>query len=600
MCGIVGYIGKRNCLPILMEGLKNLEYRGYDSAGVAYLNNDEIKLVKSVGRIKNLINKIDEIDDMEKDSICGIGHTRWATHGKVNELNSHPHQVGNITIVHNGIIENYLEIRNFLKNKGYSFYGNTDTEIACAYIDYEYKNNLCKNMVKILNKCAAKFAGSYAIVVMVDSIKDKLFVLKKDSPLIIARGEDGNFIASDIMAFANETTEYVILEDLDIGIIDNNNILVYKGKKKKSLKYNSVDNNIIKENLGNYRHYMLKEINEQKILVDKWNDFYLDKLEDLVDLSKYDKIHILGCGTAYYAGLVGKYLLENYADIEANVFIASEYRYQKLFVNKKTLVIAVSQSGETADTLACIKRVKELGCKTLGIINVRNSSIARIVDEVIYTEACQEIAVASTKAYLSQIYTFSLLAVKIGIGKKILNKKLIIGEYKKLANLIDKMINLDYCLISRILSRQEHIFYIGRGIDYLSMLEGSLKIKEISYIHSLVIESGELKHGTISLIENGSCVVCLITDENLASKSINNIKEIKARGAYVILLVNRKIFNIIEKDIYDNIIIIEDVHEVIRPLINIIPLQLIAYYTALKKGCDIDKPRNLAKSVTVE
>jgi len=600
MCGIVGYIGKSRSLPILLDGLKKLEYRGYDSAGIAYFENEEIKLVKSVGRIKNLVNKINESIDSEIESTIGIGHTRWATHGKVNELNSHPHQVGEITIVHNGIIENYLELRDFLKKNGYSFYGNTDTEIACAYIDYEYKNSQCKDIIKVLNKCCSKFVGSYAIVVMIKSITDKLFVMKKDSPLIIAKGENENFIASDIMAFADKSTSYIILDDLEVGVITDKNISIYKDKKKKELSFNIIDTNLVSKDLGSYRHYMLKEINEQVELVNKWNDLYLDKLEELIDLSIYNKIHIIGCGTAYYSGLVGKYLLENYGDIEVNVFIASEYRYQKLFVDSNTLVIAVSQSGETADTLACIKRVKELGCKTLGIINVRNSSIDRAVDNVIYTEACQEVAVASTKAYLSQIYTFSLLAVKLGINNSKFSKDLIINEYKKLAKLIDKMINLDYCMISRILSKQENIFYLGRGIDYITMLEGALKIKEISYIYSCAIEAGELKHGTISLIENGTCVVCLITDEKLAGKTISNIKEVKSRGAYVILLVSNKLFNTIEKDAYDNIVVIDDVHEVIRPLINVIPLQLIAYYTALKKGCDIDKPRNLAKSVTVE
>ena len=596
MCGIVGYIGKKKCLPILIDGLKKLEYRGYDSAGIAYLDKNEIKLTKSVGRIKNLEDKIDS----NINTYMGIGHTRWATHGGVNELNCHPHHVGDITIVHNGIIENYLELKDFLLENKYSFYGDTDTEIACAYIDYEYKNSDTKDMIEILDKCFSKFIGSYAIVVMVKDFNDKLFVLKKDSPLIIARGDNDNFIASDILAFNNMTRDYIVLDDLEIGVVTRDNIEVYRDKTKKELIFEKTPDNIISGDNRGYQHFMLKEIIEQVELVDKWNNLYLDKIEDLIDLSDYKKIHIVGCGTAYHAGLVGKYLIENYSDIEIDVFIASEYRYQKLFVNEDTLVIVVSQSGETADTLACLKRVKELGAKTFGIVNVRNSSIARMVDEVIYTEALQEVAVASTKAYLSQIYIFSLLAFKQGIKNNTLDKNIINKEYKKLPKLIEDMINYNYDSISKRFSLQKDLFYLGRGIDYISMLEGALKIKEISYIHSNAMQAGELKHGTISLIEEGTCVLGLITDKNLSGKSVSNIKEVKSRGAYVVLLVSKDIIDTIDKSVYDEVIVIDNIHDIIRPLLNVIPLQLIAYYTALSKGCDIDKPRNLAKSVTVE
>ena len=596
MCGIVGYIGKKKCLPILIDGLKKLEYRGYDSAGIAYLDKNEIKLTKSVGRIKNLEDKIDS----NINTYIGIGHTRWATHGGVNELNCHPHHVGDITIVHNGIIENYLELKDFLLENNYSFYGDTDSEIACAYIDYEYKNSDTKDMIEILDKCFSKFIGSYAIVVMVKDFNDKLFVLKKDSPLIIARGDNDNFIASDILAFNNMTRDYIVLDDLEIGVVTRDNIEVYRDKTKKELIFEKTPDNIISGDNRGYQHFMLKEIIEQVELVDKWNNLYLDKIEDLIDLSDYKKIHIVGCGTAYHAGLVGKYLIENYSDIEIDVFIASEYRYQKLFVNEDTLVIVVSQSGETADTLACLKRVKGLGAKTFGIVNVRNSSITRMVDEVIYTEALQEVAVASTKAYLSQIYIFSLLAFKQGIKNNTLDKNIINKEYKKLPKLIEDMINYNYDSISKRFSLQKDLFYLGRGIDYISMLEGDLKIKEISYIHSNAMQAGELKHGTISLIEEGTCVLGLITDKNLSGKSVSNIKEVKSRGAYVVLLVSKDIIDTIDKSVYDEVIVIDNIHDIIRPLLNVIPLQLIAYYTALYKGCDIDKPRNLAKSVTVE
>ena len=523
-----------------------------------------------------------------------------ATHGMVNELNCHPHNVGDITIVHNGILENYLELKQLLLDNNYSFYGNTDTEIACAYIDYEYKNSNKNNILEVLDKCTKKFIGSYAMVVMIKDINDKLFVLKKDSPLIIGKGNNENFIVSDIIAFDNKVIEYTILDDLEIGVITKNNISIYKDNVKKDKSFIKLNNINETSELNNYKHYMLKEINEQVELVDKWNNIYLDKLDSLLDLSKYSKIHIIGCGTAYHAGLVGKYLIENYLDIEVNVYIASEYRYQKLFIDNNTLVIAVSQSGETADTLACVKKVKELGCYTLGIINVKDSAIARYVDEVIYTMAGSEISVASTKAYLAQIYVFSILAIKLGISNSKLDKEHIYDEYGQLPTLIKKMIDLDYTKVSNILAENNNIFYLGRGIDYISMLEGSLKLKEISYIHCNAIPAGELKHGSISLIEDAMPIVSLITDEFIYSKTISNIKEVKARGAYDILLVSNSISDKIDKDTYDEIIVIEDVNYLLRPLVSVIPLQLIAYYTALAKGCDIDKPRNLAKSVTVE
>ena len=598
MCGIVGFIGKKKSLPILINGLKRLEYRGYDSAGVAYLANDGINIVKAVGRIKDLENKL-KIDD---ESYMGIGHTRWATHGGVSEINSHPHCCGDIVIVHNGIIENYLEIKNFLLSKGYSFYGETDTEVAASYIDYEYKNSDSKDMIEVLSRCMKRFVGSYAIVVMVNAVVDKLFVMKKDSPLVILRGDEEAFIASDVSAYSKEASEYVVLNDLEIGIVSKNEITIYKDERKREIKFNKIDDEISDDDLAGFKHYMLKEINEESSLLKKWNEFYLDDLKNLnnlIDLGKFSRIHIIGCGTAYHAGMVGKYLIEIFSDTEVNVFIASEYRYQKLFIDEGTLVIAISQSGETADTLACIRRIKELGVKTLGIINVMNSSIARSVDEVIYTKAGTEVAVASTKAYLSQVYILSLLAVKLGIKNKLLDKT-IFDEYRKLPKLVNKMIHMGYKDVSKVLAKANNIFYLGRSIDYVTALEGALKLKEISYIHSEAYASGELKHGTISLIENGTPVIGLITDEEIASKTVSNIIEVKARGAYVILLVSKKLAGIIEDKVYDELIVIDDIHKVIRPMLSIIPLQLIAYYTALRKGCDIDKPRNLAKSVTVE
>lgn len=594
MCGIVGYIGKKNSLPILIKGLKRLEYRGYDSAGVAYIKDKNIKIVKTVGKISNL----DKLLNYNDESFIGIGHTRWATHGSVDTTNSHPHQAGSITIVHNGILENYQELKEILTNKGYTFKSDTDTEVLCAYIDYEY--NQTKNILDALNNCMKVFEGSYATAIMVKDIPNKLFVMKKDSPLVIGIGEQENYIASDISAYADETSAYIILEDMEIGQIEKDNISIYKNKKEIKYNIEQVEQDAFDSDKNNYEHYMLKEISEQENLMDKLNNIYLKNLDKIMDISKYNKIHIIGCGTAYHAGMIGKYLIENYSDFEVNTYIASEYRYQKIFADDKTLVIAASQSGETADTLACIKKVKKYGCKTLGIVNVKNSSIARAVDEVIYTEAGQEVAVASTKAYSSQVYIFSLLALKLGITKGLINKNEINKEYEKLPSYISKLTNYDYeDIISKIWQAKD-VFYLGRGIDYISMLEGSLKLKEISYVHSEAYQAGELKHGTISLIEKDTPIIALISDETIALKTISNIKEVKARGAYVVLLIKEDLNINIDKECYDKIIEINATDNLLQPILNVIPLQLIAYNIAKKRGCDIDKPRNLAKSVTVE
>ena len=597
MCGIVGYIGKKNCLPILINGLKKLEYRGYDSAGIAYQNNNSIKIIKNTGRISNLEEKI----NYKEEANIGIGHTRWATHGKVNITNSHPHQVGNITIVHNGILENYQELKDELISKGYDFKTETDTEVLCAYIDYEYNKSDSKDMLIILNDCMNKFIGSYAVAIIVNNIKDKLFVIKKDSPLVICIGENENYIASDISAYANDTLGYIPLNDQEIGIISKDNISIYKGGRKQAYEVKHIDYDFNTADKEDFDHYMLKEIYEEGPLTTKLNELYLNNLDKIPDISKYKKIQIIGCGTAYHAGLVGKYLLEEYTNFEVQTYIASEYRYQKNFVDNKTLVIAMSQSGETADTLACIKKAKKQGCHTIGIVNVKNSSIALTTDEVIYTEAGQEIAVASTKAYLSQIYILSLLAFKLGLRKKLIkNTNKLINEYKKLPELIEKLMNYDYEYITKDFWKDNNVFYLGRNIDYVTVAEGSLKLKEISYIHSEAYQAGELKHGTISLIEKNTCVISVITNSDIADKTISNIKEVKARGAYVILLIKNKLNKNIDTSCYDMLITIPDTINLLQPIINIIPLQLIAYNVAKKRGCDIDKPRNLAKSVTVE
>ena len=590
MCGIVGYIGKRQVLPILIKGLKRLEYRGYDSAGVAFFHQEEIKLQKSVGRIQELEKKL----DYSLSSHIGIGHTRWATHGKVTIMNSHPHQVGKITIVHNGIIENYLTLKKELESKGYLFQTETDTEVACALIDWIKKNNSSLKMVDVLNEAMKKLKGSYAIVVMVQDEQDKLYVMKKESPLVIGIGKEEYFIASDFSAYLDDTKDYIILEDNEIGVISMDNVSVYQNGILKDYVVKTLNEEVEIATKGEQEHYMMKEIKEQSQLIQKWNTLYFDQQEKLPDITSYQRIHIVACGTAYHAGLIGKYLFEKNTDFEVNVYVASEYRYQKNFLNKNTLVIAISQSGETADTLACVKMAKEKGATTLGIINVYNSSIARTVDAVIYTHAGCEVAVASTKAYTSQVYILGLLALEY--QKKMEEK----NTYQELPQKIEELIKFDYSSIIDHLYLKKDIFYLGRNIDYVSMLEGSLKLKEITYIHSEAFPAGELKHGPISLIEEDTPVIALITHKETAAKTISNIKEVKARGAYVVLIIEDGIVDSIDKNCYDEVIYLPKTDEYTCPILSIIPLQLIAYYTAKKKNLDIDKPRNLAKSVTVE
>ena len=599
MCGIVGYIGKKNTLPILIQGLKKLEYRGYDSAGVAYKDiNDKISICKTIGKVKALEEKI----NFETGGTIGIGHTRWATHGGVTEKNSHPHRSGNITIVHNGILENYQELKQELMNEGYSFASDTDTEVACCYIDYIYNKGNNPNIVEVLSSCMDTFVGSYAIVGMIDGNYDELFVMKKDSPLIIASGSEGMYIASDISAYAGETDKYFPLEDNMIGTVTDSKVQIIMNKKIIEPEFKIVNVKQYDSELQGFEHYMLKEIHEQKDLVNDWyKDYFEDnKFDELLDVNDFKKIHIVGCGTAYHAGMVGKYLLEYYGDTEVQVFIASEYRYQKLFIDNETLVIFISQSGETADTLACIKKVKEYGAKTLGIVNVFDSSIARSVDNVIYTKALNEIAVASTKAYVAQVYVLGMLAVKVGINYKKFELRDIDKYYVGLSDLIDKVLNFNYSPITSLICDKEHMFYLGRNIDYVTMMEGSLKLKEISYIHSEAMAAGELKHGTISLMNEDSCIIVMATLENLVSKTISNIKEVKSRGAKVILFIREDMADNLDKDCYDELILVPKAGYLLQPIINVVYLQMIAYEVAKKLGRDIDKPRNLAKSVTVE
>jgi len=586
MCGIVGYIGKKKVLPILMDGLMALEYRGYDSAGVAFLNNNEIEIVKSIGRINNLVDKI----DIGVDSYIGIGHTRWATHGGVSLENCHPHRHGLVTLVHNGIFENYLEIKNELIECGYEFIGECDSEVMAAFIDYCYK--LVNDKIKCLEMAKKRILGSYALGIIFDDDKDNIYALRKDSPLIVGISDDGNFIASDMPAIVKYTKNYILLDDGDIVVIGKDKYLVYNNGTLVSKDVLEFDYNLDMTDLGGFSHYMMKEINEEPSLV---RNNLPDNLDDIPDLSLYDNIYIVGCGSAYHAGLVGRYLIENLVNKMVHVEIASEFRYKKLFLTDKDLVIFISQSGETADTIASLRIAKEYGAKTLGLVNVYGSSLAREADMVLYTNAGTEVAVATTKAYMMQVFMLGLMAIKGSLDD--FNKY--VDDYKILASQIDSLLlNKDYEKIAKRIHKNKSIFFLGRGIDYAIAMEGSLKLKEISYIHSEAYPAGELKHGTISLIDKDVLVVSIITDNKIKDKTISNIKEVISRGAISLVICSNDID--VDNAYYDMIVKVPASILTLRPILAIIPLQLIAYYVAKENGCDIDKPRNLAKSVTVE
>ena len=599
MCGIIGYIGTKKCVPKLINALEALEYRGYDSAGIAYVKNNTVEIIKEVGKIKNLKEQV----NMDVDAYMGIGHTRWATHGEVNKINAHPHKVGQITLIHNGIIENYQDIKNRVVKEGYKFKSKTDSEIAAALIDSLYKKN--NDMVKTLNEASKILRGSYAFVVMVDK-DEHIYATRNAIPMIAAIADDGNYVASDVPAILAYTKKYMLLNDLDIVKLSKEKIEIFDKNLNKCEKEIKVFEGTMDAATKNgYEHFMLKEINEQdKVFKDTINYYYDGSMESLEKnfgfIKKFKKIDIVACGSAYHTGIVGKSLIEKYADIPVNVEVASEYRYKKCFYDKDTLLIVVSQSGETADTLAALRKAKNDGITTMAIVNVIGSSIAREADHVVYIKAGFEIAVATTKAYLAQVAIFSLIALYLGKTKNIISDeeyKKISDEIKEMPKLIQKTIKNDnYIEIADKIYNKKQIFFIGRAIDYAIALEASLKLKEISYINSVAYQAGELKHGTISLIAKNTPVIALLTDEEIAEKTISNIKETKARGAYVILVTNM----IPNEKFYDKIITIDKIEEILQPILTIIPLQLLSYRIAKNKGCDIDKPRNLAKSVTVE
>lgn len=588
MCGIASYAGDKNVIKTIMTGLKSLEYRGYDSSGIAYMKNGKINIIKKEGPIKNL----DKILDYDDEANIGISHTRWATHGGATDINAHPHRQGRITLVHNGIIENYNELREGLIDKGYVFNTETDTEVAAGIIDDLYNEE--GDMLKALNKATYVLKGSYAFNIINDDYPDTIFGIRKDSPLIVGTSNEGNILASDIPAIIHVTNKYIILNNYDIVVLTKDNIKYYDrdlNEIYKDIKIFDNDSEEISKN--GYDHYMLKEINEEGEVVKRILSLYTkdNKVGDIFNIKKYKSIDIVACGSAAFAGYIGKYYIEKYANIRTNVHYASEYRYQKNFFDKDTLVILISQSGETADTLAAMKLANEHDIDTLSIVNRRDSSIARESKYVIYTPAGIEIAVATTKAYLAQVIILILLAIKNSSMEEEG-----IRELKLLPNIITKYINdFDYKEIAKLVSDKKNIFYLGRGIDYYLALEGSLKLKEISYIHSEAFPAGELKHGSISLIDEDFGVIAIVLDKSISDKTISNLKEVSSRGAEVIAITN------IDKDDFSTHKILLDNHsEFLTPLTAIIPMQLLAYNTALIKGYDIDKPRNLAKSVTVE
>lgn len=608
MCGIVGFVGEEKAAPILIEGLRRLEYRGYDSAGIAVSNNG-VTVIKEKGRIDNLQVEVDKENPQGTKGTIGIGHTRWATHGVPDKSNAHPHTSMNsvVTLVHNGIIENYIELKNDLISKGYEFKSQTDTEVIAQLYDYLFDGDALNTLIKT----AKKLEGSYAVAMLVKGYDNTVFAMKKDSPLIIGKGENQNYLASDIPAILPYTRDCYIVNDNEFIEISKDEIKVYdKNGDEKPCEIKTINLSIESAEKSGYDYFMAKEIFEQPKAV-------RDTVSPLIKNGKIilpfefpenfiknlKRIYIVACGSAYHVGMVAKYVIEDLARIPVTVDIASEFRYRNPIIEKGDLCIFVSQSGETADTLASLREAKSRGAFTLSIVNVLYSTIARESDGVIYTNAGAEIAVATTKAYSAQLGVSYVLA-----GHLAREKGLIDDEYVK--NFTDEIISLSDKIkdslesdeiterLSKLVAKKEHIFFIGRGIDYPLCLEGSLKLKEISYIHCEGYGAGELKHGTISLIEEGTVVVAIATDDSLYGKMISNIKEVKARGAYVIVVVKESTEGIDE--IVDEVIYIPNASRYLTPSLTVVPLQLLAYHTTVQKGLDVDKPRNLAKSVTVE
>lgn len=591
MCGIVGYIGEKHPKEILIEGLKKLEYRGYDSSGIALKNEDNIQIIKSTGKIKDLEEKVNETSLIKATQ--GIAHTRWATHGEANEINAHPHKVSKVTLVHNGIIENSNDLKNKLVNDGIIFKSDTDTEVACAVINEFYEGN----PIEAIEKAIKQLKGSYAFAIMFEG-NDKLYAVRKDSPLIVGIGENENFIASDIAAIIKYTDKYILLEDNEIVELTKDEVKVFKDGKEVNKKIETSTLTIEEADKGNYKHFMLKEIMEEPIVLQRTLNKYINDMEKVYDVTKYEEIHIVACGSALYAGMIGKVLLEEKAGIKCITECASEYRYKKILYDRKTLVILVSQSGETADTIAAMRKAHDHGIDTLAIVNVKTSTIAREAKHCLFIEAGPEIAVATTKAYLLQTAMFALIALKAAnIKNKEPEYNEIINDVKTLPDRLRKVLN-DKEIFKKVgeeIKDAEDAFFIGRGIDYAMCEEGSLKLKEVSYTHSDAYQAGELKHGTISLIEKDVPVFAIITDESIKDKTESNVIEVETREANIYTITNDQSL----KDHHFKYVV-DKINDYFQPILVVPVLQLIGYYTADIRGLDIDKPRNLAKSVTVE
>lgn len=606
MCGIVGYVGKKDCTKVLLDSLKKLEYRGYDSAGVAVFENGEIKISKSKGRLAVLEQKLQKEGWI--NGTCGIGHTRWATHGEPSDINSHPHGSARVTIVHNGIIENYQKIKAFLIKKGYTFESETDTETVAKLLDYYYEGDPMAAIQKVLGE----IEGSYALGMMFKDFPNRVYAVRKDSPLIVGVGEDEAFIASDVPAIIKYTRNYYLIDQDEIVVLDDGKAGIYDiHGMPVDKELMTADWDMEAAEKGGYPHFMLKEINDQPTAIKttitpRINEGMPDLSEcgmTLEKLSGYQNIFVVACGTAMHAGLVGKYVIEQLARVPVTVDVASEFRYRNPILSDKDLVIVVSQSGETADTLEALRLSKNVGADTLAIVNVKGSSIAREADMVLYTHAGPEISVASTKAYIVQIAVFYLIAFELAFAKDAISEeecRRLTGVLQSVPDLINVVLQqAEQCkYIASKLINAGNLLYIGRGLDYALSMEGSLKLKEISYIHSESYAAGELKHGTISLVTEGMPVIAVATQRELFDKTVSNVKEVKARGASVIFVTHS--YKTIESDVAEYKIGLPTIDDILMPLPAVVPLQLIAYYTAVLKGNDVDKPRNLAKSVTVE
>lgn len=604
MCGIVGYIGNSDASPVLLEGLKRLEYRGYDSAGIAVQYENEIKMIKASGKVAELEKKLSETPLL---GFSGIGHTRWATHGAPSDTNAHPHmsQDGKFAIVHNGIIENFSELRTELEEKGIEFLSETDTEVIVQLLGYYYDGDVKKALMKTVSR----LEGSYALGVICCDKPGSIYAVRVSSPLIVGLGTDENFFASDITALVSHTKNVMDLDDGEFAEITKDDVSVFDFHGKPIEKaVRRINWDVAAAEKSGYEHFMLKEINEQpaalKATIDpriKDGHVVFDEID--FDISKYNRVLLTACGSAYHAGVVGSYIIEKLCRIPTETELASELRYRDAVIDDKTLVIIISQSGETADSIAALKECSENGATVLAIVNVVGSTIAKMADYVIYTWAGPEIAVATTKGYTTQVAVLAMLAIyfaeKSGqIGEKRL--KTLISELKKLPSKAQRALDLS-SRVDRFAEEYHNmtsLFFIGRNLDYASCLEGSLKLKEISYIHSEAYAAGELKHGTIALIEEGRLVVALCCYEALFDKSVSNIQQVKARGAKVLALANEGNRRIYSEA--DDVLLVPRTDPVLLPIIEIIPLQLFAYFVAKKNGCDIDKPKNLAKSVTVE